>query len=247
MFQEITHTACIADCLTSWAKKVNYAIQAERRLVAAERVALDKAKQEQLSYTLQEMNAALTKQRSDQEEQFKAELQTKAHEQTKTMELCNRLRQQKEAAEVLAQRTQAENIRLLEDAKSMLWIQKNGLLRESEEFRERTDFLQQQVESLSQLNQDLLTEKLHSEMKAKGWSAGVCMMRQIIAQRLKGEVGMRVVIWRSNVLSLVGCGGTDVMTAAVELAEVSLQMEVLRCEKQEAEAPPSGWWPVLMA
>jgi len=60
-------------------------------------------------------------------------------------------------------------------------------------------------------------------------------MRQIIAQRLKGEVGMRVVIWRSNVLSLVGCGGTDVMTAAVELAEMSLQMEVLRCEKQEAE------------
>ena len=119
----------------------------------------------------------------------------------------------------------------------MLTEQNKGLRRSSEQYKEKTDVLQEKVVQLQELNHSLMTQKLRSEMREQGWGAGMCLIRQIIAQRVKGEVGMCLVVWREAMrMEGAGQGWSDVMRLSVELAETSLKMELLHQEKEEAEA-----------
>ena len=45
----------------------------------------------------------------------------------------------------------------------------------------------------------LLQDGLEARMMAQGQGAGVTMMKQAMARMVKGEVGMRLVVWRTAV------------------------------------------------
>ena len=56
------------------------------------------------------------------------------------------------------------------------------------------------IEARKKLQQEQLqAEELKAKLKAQGHRAGVQMLRQILARIMKGQVGMRVEMWRSGV------------------------------------------------